>query len=135
MKLAKILHSESNIPESIMHVVGGKAATFRDGTACVITDGVLTACSGDATAKYIVLGDQTTEKNTDEVLVYRVLEAMVFEAELSAYTASTVKAGAKVTFYTDGNKLTATAATNNGALIVDTCGASAAGDTVFCVLA
>jgi hypothetical protein len=131
------LAGQSNAPEMIIDLPYGSttSATFKRGTAVYLSSGVVTKCSGDVAAQFIVVADVSVAAATDIIKVYKVLPTMVFKTKLSAYSASTVKVGKKNTFATDGARLTATAATNYGALIVDTRGAAGTGDEVLVMLA
>lgn len=135
-KLERQLAGQSNAPEMFIELPYGSSssATFKAGTAVRLNSGVVTKCSGDVKGEFIVAQDVSVAAATDKIKVYKVLPTMVFEVPLSAYSATYDKVGARVTFYSDGAKVTATAATNDGAYIVDTKGAKAAGDKVLVMM-
>ena len=148
-KIDRRLTGGNNVPLMILEIATGTATstTWKEGTAVRLASGVLTKCSGDVQAEYIVAETVTTASATATVKVYKVLPDMVFRVPLSAF-GSTVKAGAWLTFYTDGAKVTATAASGHtgtvasttstnvtaGALCVNALNAAASGDEILVMM-
>ena len=153
-EIQRQLAGQSNAPEMLIDLPYGSSSsvTFKRGTAVRLSSGVVTKCSGDVTPEYIVAADVSVSAATDIIKVYKILPTMVFKTKLSAYSSTYNKVGKFVTFASDGLRVTATAAsgfTNEGtvasttativpgplgALIVDTCGAKAAGDEVLVMM-
>ncbi len=133
--ITKILGGRQNVAETLeLPCTAGQ--TYAVGEALVVSGGALAKASGDVKAKYVAAETYTAPSTGARKLrCYRITPDMLFEAELSAYSASTQKVGAKVTFGTDGLTLTATAADAGGAEIVDLCNASKAGDKIVVILA
>lgn len=153
-KLQRQLAGQSNAPEMIIDLPYGTSgsATFKAGTAVRLNSGVVTKCSGDVCAEYIVVDTVSVSAAADIIKVYKILPTMVFETALSAYSDTYDKVGKFVTFASDGARVTATAAAGYtatgtvastaatvpqgvyGALIVDMLGAKAAGDKVLVMM-
>lgn len=133
--VAKIIGGRMNVPETLeLPVTAGQ--TYKTGEALVVSGGALTKASGDVKATYIAKEDYVAPASGAKKLkCFRVMPDMLFEADISAFSATVQKVGAKVTFSTDGLSLTATAAETAGAEIVDVAGAAKAGDKIYVVLA
>lgn len=133
--IAKILGGRQNVAETL-ELPCTAGTTYTVGEALVVTNGALAKASGGVAAKYIAAETYTAPSTGARKLrCYRITPDMLFEAPLSAYSASTLKVGAKVTFGTDGLTLTATAAETGGAEIVDLGTASKTGDKITVFLA
>ena len=92
--------------------------------------------TGDVNVAYVCFAGKTVTATDGNLLVYKVTPAMLFEAPLSAAVGTAVKFGAQLTIDTTGEKVTATAVTNNfGAYVEDVNGASVAGDKIVVRLA
>lgn len=133
--ISKILGGRQNVAETLeLPCTAGQ--TYTVGEALVVSGGALAKASGNVPAKYVAAETYTAPSTGARKLrCYRITPDMLFEAPLSAYSATTVKVGAKVTFGTDGLTLTATAADAGGAEIVELCGASKEGDKITVFLA
>ena len=119
----KILGGRINVPEPEMHVAG---TAITAGMALNLTGGTLVVAGETAIPTHIALADAA---NGEQVACYAVLPGtMIFEVPLSA-APSGVAEGSKLKLNTDGLKVTAT--TGGAAIVVDTHGAPAAGDTVM----
>lgn len=131
--VAKILGGRQNVPETLeLPCKGG--VTYTPGEALVVTDGALVKASGDVAVKYISLDSYTAPASGARKLrCYRVMPDQLFEVPVSAAPTS-LKVGGKVTVATSGLEVTATAATDNGAEIVDLNGAAKTGDKIYVVL-
>lgn len=148
-KLERRLTGGNNVPLMILEIATGTSSstTWKEGTAVRLSSGVLTKCSGDVQAEYIVAQTVTTASTTAIVKVYKILPDMVFRVPLSAF-GSTVKVGAWLTIHSDGAKVTATAASGHtgtvatttatnitaGALCVNTLNAAASGDEILVMM-
>lgn len=133
--IAKILGGRQNVAETLeLPCTPGK--TYTVGQALVVSSGALTGASGAVEAKYVAAETYTAPASGARKLrCYRITPDMVFEAAISAYSASAQKVGAKLQFATDGLTLTATAAETGGAEIVDLNGAAKVGDKILVFLA
>lgn len=124
------------------------AGTYKTGMALKIGNGVAAAASGNVKVTLIALENKTLDSE-GELIVADVTHGMIFEAPISAFSASTQKVGASVTIHTDSLGVTATAAATlyastasgsyssgseigafSGACIYDMGGAAAAGDVI-----
>ena len=135
-KIEKRLASVSNVSLMIIDMPCNVAAetVWPRGAAVNCEEGTLVKCTGDdIPAEYIVAETCRTAGVNDTVKVYRILGDMVFRVPLTAYGAG-VKVGNTVTFGSDSGSVTATVAESHGALIVNTLGASAAGDKILVML-
>ena len=133
--ISKILGGRQNVAETL-ELPCTPSTTYTVGEALVVTNGALAKASGGVAAKYIAAESYAAPSSGARKLrCYRITPDMLFEAPISAYSASTQKVGAKVTFGTDGLTLTATAAEAGGAEIVDLGNASQKGDKITVFLA
>lgn len=132
-KLIKIEYGHGNVPEPIL--VPAVAGTYKEGEALVVAATGVSKASGDVNVAYICFAGKTLA-SVGNLLVYKVTPSMLFEAPLSAAVGTTVKFGAKLQLDSTGEKVTATAVSNNfGAYVEDVNGASVAGDKIVVRLA
>lgn len=133
--ITKILGGRQNVAETL-ELPCTPGTTYTVGEALVVTNGALAKASGGVVAKYVAAESYVAPSTGARKLrCYRITPDMLFEVPLTAFSASTVKVGARVTFGTDGLTLTATAAEAGGAEIADTCEAAKAGDKITVFLA
>ena len=130
-KFVKSLDGAKGLP----YIAKAAAGTYHVGTALYLDNGVAKVATGAAFVQYIAQENKTLSAE-DELIVLPVTGGMIFEAPISAFSASTQKTGLTVTIHTDGEKVTASApgsgsAANGGAYIYDTLGAAAAGDKIL----
>lgn len=126
--------------------VTATAGTYHVGEALQLSAGNVSLASGNSRVRFVCMEDKTLTA-AGELLAAPVTTGMIFEAPITAFSASTQKPGLSVTVHTDGLKVTATAATAMyassgtsfssvamptfvGAQVVDVCDAVAAGDKI-----
>ena len=133
-KVSKYLGGKGAYPD-VVEIPVASGAEFKPGQALVITDGVAALANGDVKAEFVSVETMTAEQSAlgKKLGCYKTDGDTVYEAPLSAF-GDTVKVGAALTF-SAGEAITATAAANGGAKILDTCEAAAEGDTVLVTLA
>ena len=121
-KLVKIELGRINVPEP--EYLEASVAVSA-GMALVLTSGKLAKCGATAKPTYVALGAGTIGET---VAVGRVRPDNLYDVPVTAAPTS-LKAGAKVTLNTDALQVTVTT-TDGVATVVDTLGATAAGDTI-----
>ena len=129
-KLTKIYNSGVNVAEPCrMYTTAGTA--YRIGSALTVTAGKLTNATETAKPEYIAAESAAAgEKKT--LLCYPVFDNMVFEAPVSG-TPTSIKVGTKIVLaLTEGFADRLGVSTTDGvATVVDTRGATRAGDKIF----
>lgn len=131
--VAKILGGRQNVPETLELPVSG-GTTYTLGEALVVSGGKLAKASGDVQVKYIALETYAAPATGARKLkCFRVMPYQLFEVPTSAAPTS-LAVGGKVTISTTGLEVTATAASDYGAEIVDLLGAAKTGDKIQVVL-
>ena len=135
------------LPNNTLVTAG--SGTYHIGDALKIASGKYALATGDVAVEAICLEDKTLSADGD-LHVMMVTDGMLFEVPIQAYSSSYTKVGSRVTIHTDSAQVTATLSTvlygsgasaswgsaaalggSTGAYIVDTQGASAAGDKVI----
>lgn len=127
-KLAKIENGRINVGETVVYEATASEAVSY-GEALVLASGKLTKCGATAKPAYVAGCDVTADDTKRAVPCLRVTPDMVFLVPVTAAPTSLVP-GSKVTLHTDGMKVTATT-TGGIATVVDTNGATAAGDEIL----
>lgn len=124
------------------------AGTYKVGMALKLDGGAAKAATGDTKAVLLCMENKTLSAAGD-LIVADITPGMIFEAPISAYSASVQKPGASVTIHTDSLGVTATSVATpyasstsasystavalpaaTGARIYDMGGASAANDVI-----
>lgn len=133
-KVSKYLGGKGAYPD-VVEIPVAAGASFAPGQALVITDGAAALADGDVKAEFVSCETMTAEQSTlgKKLKCYKADGDTVYEVPLSAF-GDTVQVGAALTFAA-GEQITATAASNGGAKILDVCEAAAAGDCVLVTLA
>lgn len=129
-KLVKILNSGVNVPEPC-RMAFADGTVIKAGSALTLAGGKVANCPSGTVPSYIAL--QGTECAKDgTILCYRIFENMLFETK--AYSViSTFPVGNEVALYidADGSAVGVNMESEGvGAIIVDTCAATKAGDKV-----
>lgn len=102
---------------------------YAAGTALILKDGVAAVAAGAVKPSFICYSNNEANDGS-ELLGYSVCPTMQFEVPLTAYTASALKPGAKLTLSADGKGVTSTT-TDGVATIIDLQGATAVGDKII----
>ena len=127
-RLVKILNGRTNQGEP-MRLPSSAGESYFCGEALTLNAGKLTKCGASAKPEFICCEDYIAPTSDNRAVKAEPVSAeMIFEVPVTASPASLV-AGAKVTLHTDALSVTATT-TNGVATVIDTCGASAAGDKI-----
>lgn len=126
--LTKIENGRMNVPEPVFYnAKAGEAIEI--GEALVLTGGELTKCGATAAPQFIAMGALAADAANRKAAVCRVESNQVYEVPVSA-APTALKAGDKVTLYTDGLQVTATT-TSGVVTVVSLNGATAAGDKII----
>ena len=134
-KLTKILNSGINVPE-VERIPAVSGINYNVGMAINASAGTAANCTATTKPTH-VCAQKLGAGECDFVLCYPISADMLFEAPISASPAS-VAVGAKLTLALDesGRAYGVTATVTNGvATVIDTCGATAAGDKITVKLA
>lgn len=123
--LAKCENGRMGVAEPQYHPVTANLA-ITEGMALVITSGKLAKCGATTVPTYIAMSDLAATATDRVIPVIPVHSNQIYKVACSAVPA----VGAKVTI--DSTALLVTATTTDGvATVVDTNGATAAGDEVY----
>lgn len=127
-KLVRIENSRMNVPEPLFYEATADEA-IAEGEALVLTSGKLTKCGATAKPAYIAMSACAASASARKIAVCRVEANQIWEVPCNAAPTSLVP-GSLVTLHTDGLQVTATT-TSGVVTVVDTNGASAAGDRLL----
>lgn len=127
-RLVKILNGRTNQGEPVK-LPSTTGESYFCGEALSLSSGKLTKCAPTAKPDFICCEDYTAPASDNRAVTVEPVSAeMIFEVPVSASPASLV-VGNKLTLNTDALSVTSTI-TNGVATVIDTCGASKAGDKI-----
>lgn len=126
--LVRIENARMNVPEPLFYDVTADEAVSA-GEALVLSSGKLTKCGATAKPAFIAIGCCTASQSARKIAVCRVEADQIWEVPCNAAPTALVP-GSLVTLHTDGAQVTATT-TSGVVTVVDTQGASAAGDRLL----